>query len=135
MSVVGGDIIEATYNHPTIGTGVLLPKADEDSELDLGGFRSSDEEKGIDGGGNMIDTMTRSRWGASMVIAGDLNTREDLEKLVALAESPVLAVWTITHISGAIYRGSGKPVGDIKEAMKNATIQLKIAGGGKCVKL
>lgn len=133
MSVVGGDITELSFNHPTIGSGVIFVKSDEDSELDTGGYRSSDEEKSIDTGGNMIDVMTLSRWSATFVAAGDLTTRKDLEKLVSLAESRVVAVWTITHISGAIYRASGKPVGDVKQALKNATIQLKIAGGGKAV--
>ncbi len=135
MSVIGGDIVEATFNHPTIGQGVLFAKSDEDSELDLGGYRSADEEKGVDTGGNMIDTMTNSRWSATMVVAGDVITREDLEKLTSLTKDPVPAVWTITHISGAIYQGNGKPVGDVKENLKAATIQLKIAGGGECKKI
>jgi hypothetical protein len=135
MSVIGGDITDLTFNHPTLGTGTLLCKSDEDSELDLGGYRSSDEEKGIDTGGNMIDTMTLSRWSATFSIAGDLITREELEKLTALTKDPVPAVWTISHISGAVYRGSGKPVGDIKQGMKAATIALKIAGGGSLKKV
>ncbi len=133
--MVGGDVTEVTFNHPTIGTGVLFVKSDEDSELDLGGYRSSDEEKSIDTGGNMIDVMTLSRWSATFVIAGDVVTREDLEKLTSLTSDPVLATWTVTHISGAIYQATGKPVGDIKEALKAATIQLKIAGGGKMKKV
>jgi hypothetical protein len=135
MSVIGGDITELTFNHPTIGTGVLFVKSDEDSELDLGGYRSTDEEKGIDTGGNMIDIMTLSRWMASFVVAGDLTSRGDLEKLTSLAKDPVTAQWTITHISGAIYQGNGKPVGDVKQAMKAATIALKISGGGQCKKV
>lgn len=135
MSVIGGDITEITFNHPTIGTGILFPKSDEDSELDLGGYRSGDEEKGIDGGGNMIDTMTLSRWSFSSVVAGDTQTREDLEKLSRLTADPVPAVWTITHISGSIYQGTGKPVGDVKQALKGATIQLKVAGGGAAKKI
>jgi hypothetical protein len=135
MSVIGGDILEVSYNHPTLGSGVLLPKSDEDCEIDLGGNRSSDEEKSVDTGGTMIDVMTRSRWYASFTIAGDTQEREDLEQISALAEDPVLAVWTITHISGTIYQGQGKPVGDVRQAMKAATIALKIAGGGKLKKI
>lgn len=133
--MTAGDITELTYNHPTEGTGVLFVKSDEESELDPGGYRSADEEKSIDSGGNMIDVMTLSRWSATFVVAGDLTTREDLEKLVALASNPVLAVWTITHISGAIYRATGKPVGDVKQALKAGTVQLKVAGGGKAEKV
>jgi len=131
----GGDITELTFNHPTLGSGVLFVKSDEDSELDLGGYKSADEEKGIDSGGNMIDIMTQSRWGASLVVASDLTNPEHLQKLQSLMSHPVLAVWTITHISTAVYRGSGKPVGDLKQAVKASTVQLKIAGGGKLTKL
>jgi len=131
MPVIGGDVTELTFNHPTQGTGVLFVKSDEDSELDTGGYRSADEEKSVDTSGEMIDVMTLSRWGCTFVVAGDLTTRQDLEKLVALAGDPVQAVWTITHISGSIYRGKGKPVGDVKQALKAATIALKIGGGGK----
>jgi hypothetical protein len=134
MSVVAGDIVEVTFNHPTIGSGTVFVKSDEDSELDLGGYKSSDDEKGIDSGGNMIDTMTQSRASATMMVSGDLQIREDLEKLQALTADPVLATWTIEHISGAIYQMQGKPVGDVKQALKGATIQLKIAGV-KCKKL
>lgn len=135
MSIVGGDIKEITFNHPTIGTAIFFPKSDEDSEIDLGGYKSSDEEKGVDGGGNMIDTMTLSRPSATMVIAGDMALRDDLIKLQAMMSSPVLSTITIDHVSGAIFRGTGKPVGDLKEAMKGATIQLKVAGGGTFKKI
>jgi hypothetical protein len=63
--------------------------------------------------------------------AGDTQGNKDLEKLQALAADPVDATWTFQHISGSIWRGSGNPVGDLKEALKNATIQLKVAGGGQ----
>jgi hypothetical protein len=135
MSILGGDITEVSFNHPDLGSGILFVKSDEDSELDLGGYRSSDEEKGVDGGGNMIDTMTRSRWYAQFVVAGDLTTREDLEKLSALAAHPVEADYTISHISGNAYRGKGKPVGDVRQALKAATIQIKVAGGGVARKI
>jgi hypothetical protein len=135
MSAVGGDILEVAFNHPTIGSGTIFPKANEDSTLDLGGFRSDDGEDGIDGSGNMIDKMTRKRWGAEMVAAWDNNVRQELEKMVALAESAVPAVFTISHVSGAVYKGTGKPVGDLKGAALNATFPLKLAGGGKLKKI
>jgi hypothetical protein len=129
--MTGGDIEELTYNHPTLGTGVFDVKSDEDSELDLGDYKSADEEKSISSSGEMIDIMTKSRWSASCVVASDLTNPNHLAKLQALMSSPVLAVWTITHISGAIYRGKGKPVGDLKQGVKPSTVQLKLAGGGK----
>lgn len=131
MSVIAGDLTEAAFNHPTLGSGVLFFKSDEDSELDTGGYRSADEDKGVDSGGNMIDVLTLTRWSATGVVAGDLTQRKDLEKLSALASHPVPASWVISHISGVSYRAVGKPVGDVKQALKAGTIQLKLAGGGQ----
>lgn len=128
--MVGGDIVEITFNHPTLGNGVIYPKAAEDNTFDLGGFRSSDEENMIDGAGNMIDQMNRKRWGFEGTIAWDMNTALTLEQIVTLASSPVQATYTFSHVSGAVYSGTGKPVGDLKGAGNNATFPLKIAGGG-----
>lgn len=130
MSAVGGDILDAAFNHPTLGSGVIFPKAGEDSTFDLGGFRSDDSEDMIDGSGNMIDKLNRKRWGAEMTVAWDNNNRQELERCVALAGHPVPATWTITHVSGAVYKGTGKPVGDLKGNANNATFPLKLAGGG-----
>jgi hypothetical protein len=135
MSAVGGDIIEAAFNHPTLGSGVIFPKANEDGTLDLGGFRSDDSDDGIDGSGNMIDKLTRKRWGAEMTVAWDNNGRLELEKVVAMAASPVPATWTISLVSGAVYKGSGKPTGDLKGSSLNATFPLKLQGGGLLKKI
>jgi hypothetical protein len=133
--VVGGDILEITYNHPTLGSGTIYPKAAEDSTIELGGFRSSDDANMIDGSGRMIDQMNRVRWGVDTVVAWDNNDALELEALVKLAESPVPADYTITHISGAIWGGKGKPVGDLKGNGNAATFPLKLAGGGRLKKI
>lgn len=132
---VGGDIIEATYNHPTVGSGILFAKAAEDSTFDLGGFRSSDEANGVDGGGNMIDQLNRVRWSMDLVVAWDMNTREDLENITAMTESPELADWTFSHVNGTVYGGKGKPVGDLQGNGNAATFPLKVSGGGKLKKI
>lgn len=131
MSVVAGDVLEVTFNHPTIGSGTFFPKAGEDSTFDLGGFRSSDDANMVDGGGNMIDQMNRVRWSLECTLANDMNNRQDLEKLTDLASSPVLADWTITHINGRVYGGKGKPVGDINANGNTSNMTLKLAGGGR----
>lgn len=133
--MVGGDITEITFNHPTLGSGVLFVKSDEDSELDLGGYRSADEEKGIATNGDMIDTMTLSRWMASATLASDLTDANHLKKVTDMASHPLPASWSVSHISGAVYRGNGKPVGDVKQAVKGSTLPLKISGGGKMEKI
>lgn len=130
----GGDISELTFNHPTLGSGVIYPKANEDNTFDLGGYRSEDDESMIDGAGNMIDKINQRRWNAEMTVAWDMNKDLTLEKLVELAASPVLARWTITHINGSIYVGTGKPVGDLAGNGNASTIPLKIAGGSRLKK-
>lgn len=135
MSVVTGDFTEVTFNHPTLGSGTLFPKSAEDSTLDLGGFRSSDDANMIDGGGNMIDQMNRVRPSFECTLANDMNVREDLEKLTELASSPVAADWTFTHINGSVYGGKGKPVGDIQANGNTGNLTLKVSGGGRFVKL
>lgn len=127
---VGGDITEITYNHPTLGTGVIYPKASEDSTYDLGGFVSNDEANAIDGSGTMIDKMNRKRWFFQVAVSWDMNSRKELEKLVALASDPTAADWTFTHINGTVYGGNGKPVGDLSGNGNAATFPLKVSGGG-----
>lgn len=132
---VGGDILEITFNHPTIGTATFYPKSAEDSTFDLGGFRSNDDANMIDGAGNMIDQINRVRWSFESPIAWDMNSREDLSKLNALAGSPVLADWTISHINGTVWGGKGKPVGDVQGNGNAATSTLKISGSGVLKKI
>lgn len=132
---VGGDIIEITYNHPTLGSGTLFPKAAEDSTFDLGGFRSNDDANMVDGAGNAIDQMNRVRWSVESTIAWDMNTALTLEKLVALSSSPVPASWTFSHVNGSVYGGKGKPVGDLQGNGNAATFTLKLSGGGVLKKI
>lgn len=131
----GGDIQEITYNHPDLGSGTIFPKSNEESSFNLGGFRSDDDANGITGSGEMIDKINRVRPSIECTVAWDMNVREDLEKVSAMAESPKLADWTVTHVNGAIYGGKGKPVGDYTGSGNNATFTLKIAGGGKFKKI
>lgn len=132
---VGGDIIEITYNHPTLGSGVIYPKAAEDSTYDLGGFRSADEANGVDGGGNMIDQLNRARWSFEVLITMDMVTAETLEAITGMAGSTELAEWTFTNINGIVYGGNGKPVGDIQMNGNASTGTLKVSGGGALSKV
>ena len=51
-----------------------------------------------------------------------------LVQLTALASDPQEAIWTATHISGAVYSGSGFPVDVLDGNLGTATIKLKIEG-------
>ncbi len=125
-----GDFLEITFNHPTIGSGSLFVKAAEDSTLDFGGIRSQDDANMVDGGGNMLDQMNRVRWSFEATVSWDMNLREDLQKIVMLAASPVPAEWTFSHINGTVYGGTGKPVGDYQGDGNKGTFKLKVSGGG-----
>jgi len=132
MSYVAGDILEITYNHPTIGSGTLYCKANEDSQVDLGGYRSEDDDSMTTSDGQMIDKINAKRWSyEAPPIAWDMTETDELGKLVQLSASPIPADWTITSISGAIWGGKGKPVGDLKGSTNTGQIPLKLAGGGQ----
>lgn len=126
----GGDITEITWNHPTLGSGSIFPKSNEESTFDEGGFRSSDEANMVAGNGEMIDQINRVRWSLETKVAWDMNTREDLGKMIALSASPTLASWTITHINNTVWGGLGKPVGDLQGGGNDATFTLKLMGSG-----
>jgi len=131
----GGDIREIRYTHPTLGSGVIKPKANEDSTLDEGGYRSDDDASMITGDGEMIDKINAVRWSAECTPAWDMNIRADITQMRALAADPVQADWTVDHINGTVWGGTGKPVGDLQGNMNAATFTLKISGGGEMVKI
>jgi len=130
MAYIGGDIIEITYNHPTLGSGTFYPVSGESATVDNGGFRSDDEANSIAGNGAMIDIMKRVRWSVEVACAWSLGEQEDTLKLAELASSPELSDWTFTHVSGTIMGAKGKPVGDIQGDTGAGTFNLKVSGGG-----
>lgn len=135
MAAVGGDLQEIIIAHPTVGTVTLFPKAGEDSTFNPGGIRNDDDNAGIDGGGRMIVKKSRTRWSLEATISNDMNGTQEMEQLVAIAASNEEANITITHINGAIYKGKGTIVGDINPSGMNATIGIKLAGGGSLAQL
>ena len=126
----GGDIIEITYNHPTIGSGVIFAKSAEDSTVNPGGFRSQDDANMITGNGEMINSMNNTRWSVETTVANDANNRKDLENMVALTSDPKDASFVISWINGINYAGTGRPVGDLAANFNKATFTLKLSGGG-----
>lgn len=128
MPYTGGDTIEMTYNHPTLGSGSFFFKANEDGTVDQGGLRSNDDANAITGNGDMIDQMNRVRASfETPPMSWDMIDQDELNKLTDLAGSPILADWTITNVSGKIWGGKGKPVGDIQGNTNTALITVKIA--------
>lgn len=128
MASVGGDILEVRFTHPTLGSGVFYPKANEGNTMDAGGFRASDDASMISGDGQMIDTINRVRSSFEILLANDQNGRNDAIVAGELSASSVLADWTISMINGTVWGMTGKPVGDIQPDTNAATFTLKIAG-------
>jgi hypothetical protein len=132
---IGGDIIEAHCNHPELGDFRYYPKSGEAFTLDKGGIRSADDANGVTSAGDMIDKLNRVRWSLEGPIAVDMVSENETESLNAMAAHPLPGVWTLSHISGAISKGKGKPVGDLQNDTNEATMTLKVSGGGKLEKI
>ena len=126
----GGDVIEMTYNHSTLGIGSIFLKSNEDGTVDPGGYRSNDDANSITGDGQFIDQINRVRgMFEAPPIAWDIIGKNELDILAKMAASPILADWTITLISGAIWGGKGKPVGDVQGNTNTGLITVKLAFG------
>ena len=131
----GGDILEISYKHPTLGSGVLFPKSSEDGTLDPGGYRSNDDANGITGDGQNIRQINRVRWSFESTVGWDMALQDEVDQMRKLAASPVDADWTFTHINGTIWGGKGAPVGDIQGNTNTAQMSIKISGGGQLTKI
>ena len=127
----GGDLVEVTVNHPTLGNFTFATKSNESYTMDPGGKRSNDDANMVTGAGEFIDQVNQVRWSFEGPLLADFLSGEEVSRLPALAESSELGTWTFTHVSGAIFRGKGKFVGDINIDTNNAQFTAKIAGGGK----
>jgi len=132
---LGGDIQEIVCKHPTIGEFRFQAKSNESFTLDPGGIRTNDDANQVTGSGNIIQQKNRVRWSFEGPVAVDPISSNEFENLPALAASPVLGTWTITHISGTIWKGLGIPVGDLQPDTNTAQMTLKISGSGKLEKL
>jgi hypothetical protein len=131
----GGDITEITYNHPTLGSGVIFPKSNESSNYDVGGFRSADDANMVDGSGKIIDQKNRVRWSFEVPIAIEMVSANTMQELANLAASPVEANWTFTNINGSVFKGSGFPVGDLAGDGNTSMMTLKVSGSGTLQRL
>ena len=135
MAFTGGDIVEITSKHPTLGSITLFPKSSEDSTFNPGGFRGEDDMAKIAGDGSSIRTLNRNRWAVELPIAWDMNDANEIDKLTALAGSPVESDWTFSHMNGTVWGGKGSPVGEIPGNANTAIITLKLSGGGELKKI
>ena len=132
---IGGDILEVACNHPTLGDFRFSPKANESFNFNPGGIFNNDDENSVTGGGEMILQKNRVLWSLEGPVAVDMLSDYERTNIVKLAESSELGTWTITHISGTIYRGKGIPVGPYSWDSNTSQATLKVAGGGKLEKI
>jgi hypothetical protein len=84
MAAVGGDILEVTYAHETLGSGTFFPKSGEDSTFDLGGFRGDlsvlKEKVSADGWEAAMETCRKvARLYRSLHVGIDLMFEPDLQ--------------------------------------------------------
>lgn len=130
---IGGDITEIVCQH-TLGEFRFSPKSNEDFTIDPGGIRTNDDANQVTAAGEAMYQKNRVRWSIEGPIAVSFAdaTADDVS---ALSEHPDEGTWTITHISGTIWKGKGKPVGDLQPASNTAMMTLKLAGSGKLEKL
>ena len=78
----------------------------------------------------MIDVINRKLWSVEGTISWDMNEGGSLAKLQALSGSVHQSDWTFSHANFTIYSGKGKPVGDLAGNSGQATLGIKIQGGG-----
>jgi hypothetical protein len=130
----GGDILEIVCKHSS-GTFRYQAKANEDFTINPGGFRSNDDDDAVTGAGEMIDQINRKRTSIEGTIAVDFTSGNEETSLPALAASPELGVWTISVVTGTVWKIKGKPVGDLNFTTNNPQMALKIAGSGVAEKL
>lgn len=136
MAYTGGDCIEVTVNHPTLGSFRFDPKGSEDTEIDFGGYLVADSDDSVTGAGTNIKQMNRKRWSVSVPPVGWERDPDTLQNLQSLQDDVNDAPWTFTFIDGAVYKGTGSISGDLKGNKNNGTINgFKVSGGGKLEKI
>jgi len=123
----GGDLKEATCNHPSLGLSSYDPYGGEDSTYSIGSNTSDDDDTKATASGGFIDSMSTKRDTFSCCFAGSPGDGK-YEKLIAHRANTQLGVWTFTNTNGRVYRLTGKPVGDISMSGKDSKIEVKFAG-------
>jgi len=131
---VFGDCSEIVCNH--LGnTYRFYPKANESFNLDPGGVRGNDDMNQVTSNGQMMSQLNRARWAVDGPIAVDQISNAEFNALTLMAGSPSLGTWQFAFISGAIFKGTGRPVGEITQDSNAGTLTLKVSGGGVLEKI
>lgn len=130
MAIIGGDWLQITVQHPTLGKHTFLPKSNETSTFDVGGITTNDDANQVTATRQGIWQMNMARGFLETVVANDMNEGQDVIFAKKLSGDPVDGTWTASHINGSIWGFTGRPVGDIQADMNAATFTLKVAFHG-----
>lgn len=132
MAYIGCDVLQFTAKHSELGTFTFYPKAGENAQIDLGGFSTESDDKGVTGSGEAIYKTSVGRWVVELPpIAWKRKGSSTLNDLDSLCQSFEEIDCTFTLSDGTILVGRGKIVDKLKGATYDATIPVKIEGGGK----
>lgn len=129
-----GDVDEIVCQH-ILGEFRFNPKSNESFTIDRGGIRANDDANQVTSNGQMMSQLNRVRWSVEGSIAVDIVNDKELSEIGNLSKHPELGVWTISMTNGAVYKGKGRPVGDIQTDTNAGTMTLKISGGGELEKI
>jgi hypothetical protein len=105
--------------------------ADADAQIKLGGFEN---EESPNGDGTSRKLMTRVNWSVTGLALDMDDDNGDLEFLQERADAKRREVFTMTKVSGAIWQGTGGPIGEIQEGTAAATAAVDFGGPGKLTK-
>jgi len=128
----GGDLIEVVITSATTGSLRLDPKGSEDADIDIGGYVNADSDDSVTGSGSNIVVKNRKRWSVPVPPCGWSLEPDTLIELQLKADEIAEQTFVFTFIDGAVFKGTGAIVGDIK-GNKNAGLinSFKCSGGGK----
>jgi hypothetical protein len=129
-----GDVDEIVCQHTT-GEFRFFPKANEDFTINRGGKRASDDSNEATANGQNMVKINYSKWKVEGPIAVDTVNDTEMNILDALSSHPDDGVWTFSLTSGAVYKGTGRPVGEQAYSTNSGTMPIIISGGGKLEKI
>ena len=129
MAVIGGDIRKITAQHPTVGTAVFYGVSGESSTYMLGGMQNTDTGK-VDGAGRLLNEKMMIPGSIELTVSNDMSAPlPELEFVQRCTKATQECKFTVEHINGTAYGGSGLFVGDYSLDGKASTFKLKIQSG------
>lgn len=131
MAYIGGDFLQMTISHPTVGSMILEGISGADGTAKVGGAGIENEDNGaITGGRNLIISKRVVPDSIETEWANDMSaTVPQYEFVRAVAAAPQEAKFTFSHISGEVYSGTGTIVGEITLDTKASKMSFKVISG------